>query len=57
MHVLGATAAPLWGDYKFRDYTRTGLPLGTLMIATLSALLVYRYDLLLTHTRQPKRRG
>ena len=34
------------GDYKFRDYTRTGLPLVTLMIATLSALLVHRYDLL-----------
>jgi len=46
MHVLGATAAPLWGDYKFRDYTRTGLPLVTLIIATLLALLLHRYDLL-----------
>lgn len=34
------------GDYKFRDYTRTGLPLVALMITTLSALLVHRYDLL-----------
>jgi di/tricarboxylate transporter len=33
------------GDYKFSDYTRTGLPLVALMIITLSALLVYRYDL------------
>ena len=33
------------GDYKFGDYTRTGLPLVAIMIATLSALLVLRYDL------------
>ncbi len=33
------------GDYEFRDYTRTGLPLVALMIVTLSALLVYRYGL------------
>jgi di/tricarboxylate transporter len=33
------------GDYKFADYTRTGLPLVALMIVTLSALLVYRYNL------------
>lgn len=33
------------GDYKFGDYTRTGLPLVALMIVTLSALLVFRYDL------------
>ncbi len=33
------------GDYKFGDYTRTGLPLVALMIVTLSALLVWRYGL------------
>jgi di/tricarboxylate transporter len=33
------------GDYKFGDYTRTGLPLVIIMIVTLSALLVYRYGL------------
>ena len=33
------------GDYKFSDYTRTGLPLVAIMIVTLSALLVLRYDL------------
>ncbi|MGA9580411.1 MAG: SLC13 family permease [Allosphingosinicella sp.] len=33
------------GDYKFGDYTRTGLPLVVLMIVTLSALLVFNYDL------------
>jgi di/tricarboxylate transporter len=33
------------GEYKFGDYTRTGLPLVALMIVTLSALLVFRYDL------------
>lgn len=33
------------GDYKFGDYTRTGLPLVALMIVTLSTLLVYRYGL------------
>ncbi|WP_288287831.1 SLC13 family permease [uncultured Sphingobium sp.] len=33
------------GDYKFGDYTRTGLPLVAIMIVSLSALLVYRYAL------------
>ncbi len=33
------------GDYKFGDYTKTGLPLVAIMIITLSALLVYRYGL------------
>lgn len=33
------------GDYKFGDYTRTGLPLVAIMIVTLSILLVYRYGL------------
>lgn len=33
------------GDYKFGDYTRTGLPLVAIMIVTLSALLVVRYGL------------
>ena len=33
------------GEYKFGDYTRTGVPLVALMIVTLSALLVYRYGL------------
>ena len=33
------------GDYKFGDYTRTGLPLVAIMIVTLSALLVLRYGL------------
>jgi di/tricarboxylate transporter len=33
------------GDYKFGDYTRTGLPLVAIMIVTLSVLLVLRYDL------------
>lgn len=33
------------GDYKFGDYTKTGLPLVALMIVTLSGLLVYRYGL------------
>jgi len=33
------------GDYKFGDYTRTGLPLVAIMIVTLSGLLVYRYGL------------
>ncbi len=33
------------GEYKFGDYTRTGLPLVALMIVTLSALLVFRYEL------------
>ncbi|WP_374530659.1 SLC13 family permease [Novosphingobium sp.] len=33
------------GDYAFRDYVRTGLPLVGLMIVTLSTLLVLRYGL------------
>jgi di/tricarboxylate transporter len=33
------------GDYKFSDYTKTGLPLVALMIVTLSGLLVFRYGL------------
>jgi di/tricarboxylate transporter len=33
------------GDYKFGDYTRTGLPLVAIMITTLSVLLVVRYGL------------
>ncbi len=33
------------GDYKFGDYTKTGLPLVALMIVTLSGLLVFRYGL------------
>lgn len=33
------------GDYKFGDYTRTGIPLVLLMIVTLSALLVFKYGL------------
>lgn len=33
------------GDYAFRDYVRTGLPLVVLMIVTLSTLLVIRYGL------------
>lgn len=33
------------GDYRFGDYTRTGLPLVAIMIITLSALLVFHYDL------------
>jgi di/tricarboxylate transporter len=33
------------GDYRFGDYTRTGLPLVAIMIVTLSGLLVYRYGL------------
>lgn len=33
------------GDYRFGDYTRTGLPLVALMIVTLSLLLVFRYGL------------
>lgn len=34
------------GDYRFADYTRTGLPLVAIMIVTLSGLLVVRYGLL-----------
>lgn len=33
------------GDYQFRDYVRTGVPLVVLMVITLSVLLVMRYDL------------
>ncbi len=33
------------GDYQFKDYMRTGLPLIALMITTLSALLTLRYGL------------
>ncbi|MDE2411740.1 MAG: SLC13 family permease [Sphingomonadales bacterium] len=33
------------GNYVFRDYVRTGVPLVLLMIATLSTLLVWRYGL------------
>ena len=33
------------GDYVFKDYMRTGLPLVALMIVTLSTLLVLRYGL------------
>jgi di/tricarboxylate transporter len=33
------------GDYQFRDYLRTGLPLVALMVVTLSTLLVLRYGL------------
>ncbi|QJQ33672.1 SLC13 family permease [Sphingomonas lacunae] len=33
------------GDYAFKDYVRTGLPLVALMIVTLSTLLVFRYNL------------
>ena len=33
------------GEYKFGDYTRTGLPLVAIMITSLSAVLVYQYRL------------
>ncbi|MBB6227590.1 di/tricarboxylate transporter [Polymorphobacter multimanifer] len=33
------------GDYRFGDYTRTGLPLVLIMIVTLSGLLTLRYGL------------
>ncbi|WP_288416270.1 SLC13 family permease [uncultured Novosphingobium sp.] len=33
------------GDYRFADYTRTGLPLVAVMVVTLSTLLVLRYGL------------
>ena len=33
------------GDYRFSDYTRTGLPLVAIMVVTLSGLLVLRYGL------------
>jgi di/tricarboxylate transporter len=33
------------GEYQFRDYIRTGVPLVLIMIATLSTLLVWQYGL------------
>lgn len=33
------------GEYQFKDYMRTGVPLVVLMILTLSTLLVFRYGL------------
>ena len=33
------------GEYQFRDYIRTGVPLVAIMILTLSTLLVMRYNL------------
>lgn len=33
------------GDYRFKDYTKTGIPLVIIMVVTLSALLVWRYQL------------
>ena len=33
------------GDYQFKDYTKTGIPLVLIMVVTLSALLVWRYQL------------
>lgn len=33
------------GDYQFRDYARTGVPLIGIMVVTLSILLVWRYGL------------
>ncbi len=33
------------GNYQFKDYTKTGIPLVLLMVVTLSLLLVYFYDL------------
>jgi di/tricarboxylate transporter len=33
------------GSYTFGDYVRTGVPLVLLMVATLSALLVYTYKM------------
>lgn len=33
------------GEYKFNDYIRTGVPLVLLMVATLSTLLVFSYDI------------
>ena len=33
------------GDYQFKDYTKTGIPLVIIMVITLSALLVWRYQL------------
>lgn len=34
------------GDYRFADYTKTGLPLVVIMVTTLSALLAFQYGLL-----------
>ncbi|MFC4291571.1 SLC13 family permease [Sphingorhabdus arenilitoris] len=33
------------GEYKFKDYIRTGVPLVVIMIVTLSTLLVLKYDI------------
>jgi di/tricarboxylate transporter len=33
------------GDYKFRDYIKSGVPLVVLMTISLSILLVLNYDL------------
>jgi di/tricarboxylate transporter len=33
------------GEYQFKDYIRTGVPLVVIMILTLSTLLVMRYNL------------
>ncbi len=33
------------GNYEFKDYTKTGIPLVILMVTTLSILLVYSYGL------------
>lgn len=33
------------GEYQFRDYIRTGVPLVLIMVTTLSALLVWQYGL------------
>jgi hypothetical protein len=33
------------GDYRFKDYIRTGIPLVLLMVVTLSVLLVISYDM------------
>lgn len=33
------------GDYQFKDYTKTGIPLVLIMVVTLSVLLVLRYNL------------
>lgn len=33
------------GDYQFKDYTKTGIPLVLIMVVTLSTLLVFQYNL------------
>ena len=33
------------GEYEFKDYIRTGVPLVILMVVTLSALLVFEYNI------------